>query len=348
MTNVRVLLVLATLATAALAQDRITLTNADVLTGTIKTMADDKVTIVSPVLGEVVVPMGTIRDITTESSVVLQTKTGDELRRRIVGIEAGTLRLEGDTTSLPLANLDKINPPEDPEPSWDGTFKLNGLWTNGNTDRRAVGASIDASIRHPARGDSLGDRISFDAAWDYSEDKDGDPTSPTFRDWRLSQRRAAAGLKYDYFLTQRWYALATTRVLGDTLADIELRFTAGAGFGYTWIEDDITTFVTEAGLSYVHESYRSGAPGQEYMAARLAYKLTHELSATTKLQHSVEAFPSTERLEDFYMQARTELVTSLTESMLASLAHVIDYDNTPAPGRERVDNRVVLSIGWSF
>jgi putative salt-induced outer membrane protein YdiY len=241
-----------------------------------------------------------------------------------------------------------IHPPADPDPSWDGSLKLNGVWTDGNTDHRAIGASIDASIRHPAHGEFFGDRISFDASWDYSEDKDGDPTSPRYRDWRLNQRRAGAGLKYDYFLTKRWYALATTRVLGDTKADLDLRFTAGAGFGYTWIEDEITTFVTELGLSYVNENYRSATPSEDYLAARIAYKLTHALSESTKIVHSVEAFPSTESLDDFYMQARTELVTSLTESMLASIGHVLDYDNTPAPDRERVDNRVVLSIGWSF
>ena len=43
---------------------------------------------------------------------------------------------------------------------------------------------------------------------------------------------------------------------------------------------------------------------------------------------------------------------SLTDSMIASLAHVIDYDNTPVNSAtritERVDNRVLLSVGWSF
>ena len=48
----------------------------------------------------------------------------------------------------------------------------------------------------------------------------------------------------------------------------------------------------------------------------------------------------------------SEIVTSLTESMVASIAHVLDYDNTPAtdPNRtiDRVDNRILLSVGWSF
>lgn len=333
---------IAALSTVAIAQDRITLANGDVLTGTIKNMADGKVTISSPLLGDVVVPMSNISDMVTAAQVKLQTAGGDLLNRRIVGMEAGNLRLEGDSTSLSLDNLGQINPPEKPAPTWAGSLTLNALWTEGNTDRRAVGAALDASRRAEV------DRISVDAAWDYSEDKDNDTTSATFGEWRLNQRRAGGGLKYDYFLSKKWYVLATTRVLGDTLADIQLRFTAGAGLGYTWVEDSTTTFLTELGLNYFTEEYRSATPSVDYLAARAAYKLVHAFTESTKLTHGVEAFPSTENIRDTYMQVKTEVSTSLTDSMIASVAHVLDYDNTPAPGRDRVDNRVLLSVGWTF
>jgi hypothetical protein len=34
--------------------------------------------------------------------------------------------------------------------------------------------------------------------------------------------------------------------------------------------------------------------------------------------------------------------------MFAQLAWVWDYDSTPSPGRDRSDNRYVLSVGWKF
>lgn len=336
------LALLATFAGSVLAQDRVTLANGDVLTGTIKTMADGKVIINSPLLGDITVPMSNVSDMVTQAQVNLQTKNGDLLKRRIVGIEGGNLRLEGDTSSLGLDSLGMINPPEKVEPKWTGSLKLNALWTDGNTDRRAVGAAFDASLR---RED---DRISVDAAWDYSEDKDNDSTSATFRQWKLNQRRAGGGIKYDLFLSKKWYVLVTSRVLGDTLADIQLRYTGGVGLGYTWVEDDTTTFLTEVGLSYFNENYRSATPSQDYLAARAAYKLTHAFSDKTKFVHGVEAFPSLEDASDVYLQAKTEITTSLTDSMIASVGHVLDYDNTPSPGRDRVDNRVLLSVGWSF
>jgi putative salt-induced outer membrane protein YdiY len=333
---------LALVTTAAMAQDRITLTNGDVLTGQIKTMADGKVTIHSPVLGDVVVPMSDVSDMVTKEVVRLKTASGDLLQRRIVGLEGGNLRLEGDTTALSLENLGQINPPEKEEPSWTGSLKLTGIYASGNTDRRAAGLLFDATRRSEI------DRITVDASWDYSEDKDGDPTSATFRDWRLNQRRVGGGLKYDYYLGERWYLIATARALGDTLADLQLRFTTGLGLGYTVVDDETTLFLVEAGLAYLSENYRSAAPSVDYVSARVAYRLEHELSADTKLVHRVEAFPSLESSDDIYLQAVTELTTSLTESMVASVSWILDYDNTPAPDRERADNRVLVGVGWSF
>jgi putative salt-induced outer membrane protein YdiY len=325
-------------AASLFAQDRVTLTNGDVLTGKVKTMAAGKLTIASPLLGDVSVSLAEVKDMSTSEAVDLQTVEGDLLvKRRILGLEGGRLRLEGASGELAIANLDKINPPSDPEPTWTGSLKVNGLWSSGNTERRSGGAAFDA------KRETKADRISMDAAWAYSEERD-----VTTNAWNLTQRRTGGGLQYDYFLGKRWYALGTARVLGDTFADLALRFTGGAGIGYTVIDTDDTKFLTEVGLSYVNENYRSGAASIDYLAARVAYKLTRILSEKTKLQHSVEAFPSLDDKDDIYLQSRTELITSLTGSMIASIGHVLDYDSTPAPGRSEADNRVELSVGWSF
>lgn len=349
MRSLRTAATLAALTSLAFAQDRITLANGDVLTGSIKTMADGKVTITSPLLGDVTVPMANISDLATQAQVELLTVNGETFKRRIAGMEGGRLKLDGDIPALAVDNLGKINPPAAEAPKWTGSLKFSGFFTDGNTDRRGVGSALDASRRSEI------DRISFDAAWDYSEDKkdpDNNDLTANIKEWQLTQRRAGGGLKYDYFLSKRWYALATARVLGDTLANIDLRFTGGAGLGYTVIENDTTTLLVEAGLSYFNESYRVVADGdedsQDYLAARAAYKLSHALTAKTKLLHGVEAFPSLEDSSDIYLQAKTEVVTSLTESMIGSVGWILDYDNTPSPGTERADNRILVSVGWSF
>ena len=332
------------LSTYAAAQDKVTLTNGDVITGKILAMAEGKVTIKSPVLDEVTVAIADVTDMVTGETVTLQTKEGQLWERRIVGIENASFRLAGgDTDALPVASLGMINPPEQEEPKWTGALKLTALYTSGNTRRESVGLLFDASRTTET------DRITVDAIWQYGTDEDVDPASATFGTKTLTQRRAGAGAKYDYFLGERWYALGTARALGDTLADLQLRFTTGAGAGYTIIDDGTTLLLSEAGLSYYSEDYRTpGLSTEETVSLRLAYRVEHQFNDETKLLHRVEAFPSLENGNDYYLQAVTELTTSLTDSMVASVAHTLDYDNTPATGRKKADNRVMLTVGWSF
>lgn len=341
--NMRSTLFAVAVATCAIgirSQDQVTLSNGDVVHGKVVTMAEGKVTIRSSLMGDVTVSITEVIDLKTGDKVTLKTNEGRTLRRRVVGIEDDNLRLDGDVEGggLLVANIDMINPPADDAPKWSGSLKTTALYTSGNTRRESVGVLFDASRS------TKKDRITVDAIWNYGTDEDVATDVKT-----LTQRRAGGGVKYDFFLNEGWYALGTARALGDTLADLQLRFTSGLGLGYTIIDDGVTTLLSEAGLSYYIEDYRtSGLASQETVSLRIAYRLEHQLSEETKLVHRVEAFPSIEDGEDFYFQAVTELTTSLTDSMVASVAHTIDYDNTPATGRKNADNRVLLTVGWTF
>jgi putative salt-induced outer membrane protein YdiY len=347
----RILLLVAAIAAfsvGAFAQDKITLSNGDVITGKITSMAGGKVTIKSPLLADIIVPIASVSDLVTGESVTLKTKSGDVWQRRIVGIEGGSLRLEGgETSSLSLDNLGMINPPAHVDPQWTGSLNFSGVNTTGNTDTRQAGLKFGASLRRAA------DRITVDAAWSYGENKDRSAANASSSGFVLNQRRVGGGLKYDYYLSDKSYALVTTRMLGDTIANLELRYTAGAGVGYTFIDDGKDLLLFEVGLSYAHEAYRiQAAPADpkstNYLAARISYRYEHPLSDTTKFMHRAEAFPSVESKEDIYFQVTTELQTTLTKSMVATVTHVFDFDNTPAPGFKRGDQRLVLSVGWSF
>lgn len=338
---------IAALSLSAFAQDKVTLANGSVLIGKIVSMADGNVTIKTPDVPDIVVSIAHVSDIVTDENVTLRTKTGDLLQRRIVGIEANQLRLEGgDTSSLSLDNLGMINPPEKVAPRWTGSLNFTGTNTTGNTDIRSAGLSFDAALRRDI------DRITVDTAWSYAENKDRTSPNASSSGYVLTQRRVGGGIKYDYYLSEKSYALVTARVLGDTIANLDLRFTGGAGFGYTLIDDGKSLFLLEVGLSYLKESYRNIVPGTpnstDYLAARVAYRLEKPLSESTKLVHRAEAFPSVEDSDDIYCQVTTELSTSLTDSMIATVSHVLDYDNTPAAGFKRADHRVILSVGWSF
>jgi putative salt-induced outer membrane protein YdiY len=318
---------------AAGGPDRVTLANGDVLHGTVKSMAGGKLLFAQPALADLTIPLDKITDLQTAQPVAVKLDDGSIVQRRITGIRDGQLQL-ADGPGVALARLAAINPPP---VEWTGSLTVGAAYLTGNTERRAIHSDFNAERR------SDDDRISARGNWNYAEDKD-----QVTKDWELSERKASGNLKYDYFVSQKAYLFATTGAETDTLANLKLRFTAGAGVGYQFVEEPDFKFGVEVGASYVMEDYRGTAQLNEFVAARVAYKLEKRLADWLKFEQLVELFPSLEETEDVFVKTDSRLVANLTESMIAQFKVTWDWDNTPAAGRDRDDLGAFLTVGWSF
>lgn len=330
------LLALALATGSSVAQDRVELRNGDRLTGAVKSMAGGKLVLTTTALGDVTIDMSQVKDLVTEKPVVLETKTGEVLKRRIEGLRDGALALPG-APAVPVASLARINPPPAPKPTWKGSVNVGAAFLTGNTDRRSVSADAEVSRRTDA------DRITAKAFWSYADEK-----STPGLGFQLTERRVGGSLKYDYFLGPRAYLLAQASAMGDTRADISLRFTTGAGAGYQWLDREDLKFSTEAGVTFFSESFRSANPTNEYVSARGAYGLEWQAHERVKFLQNLEIFPSLEKIDDLYLTLDSRVQVPIFEGMFTQLQWVLDYDNTPSPGLERVDHRFVLSVGWAF
>lgn len=222
-----------------------------------------------------------------------------------------------------------------PEPKWTGSVTAGAIVTTGNSETRNANATADAEYRREK------DRITLGFLTTYAEEKN---TSP---DWTLTDRRTSAKAKYDYFLSEKTYAFAQTSADKDRQASLDLRWTAGVGAGRQFLEDEKWKLSAEAGLTYFNESFNTGVD-DDYMAARAAYNVEWHASEKWVLGQTTDIFPSLEDSEDVYVKADTRAKVTLTESMFGQLQWIVDYDNTPAAGKDRVDHRVLVSVGWKF
>lgn len=250
----------------------------------------------------------------------------------------------------PAPAQDEVAPEE--LPAWKGSVTVGGKYTGGNTETQSITSQLDAERRDER------DRWTFKAWWNYGEQKVSSSDPATDGDLEISVRNAGGSVKYDYFATERLYYLGIAGIETDTLAGLDLRWYAGPGLGYQFIEDEKTTLLGEAALTYFAEKFDSGDE-EETVALRLAYKLGRQLTATSRFDQDLTLFPSVEDIEDFYGKLDTRLRADLTKSMFAQLQNILDYDNTPAtfgfPEKrvlgahaERLDNQILLTIGWSF
>ncbi|MFT5049067.1 MAG: putative salt-induced outer membrane protein YdiY [Chlamydiales bacterium] len=214
--------------------------------------------------------------------------------------------------------------------AWAGSVAIGGSITDGNTNITRGSVTADG-VRQREK-----DRVTLGLSWNYAEEEE-----------LLTQRRTFARGQYDYFLSEKSYLLGDLSVQSDAEADLDLRTSVGTGYGRQLMDDDTWKLGVEAGVAYVDEDL-GGVPGNDFLAARLAYDVTWQATKAVACAQHMKLYPSLEDAEDVFGQLDTRVKVSLTESMFAQAQWVFDWNNTPATGRDRADNLFLVSIGWSF
>jgi putative salt-induced outer membrane protein YdiY len=336
-----ILLLLSGTVTAQSGPGTIVLKNGDRLTGKVTAIAGGKATIDSAAAGKLQIAVAEIESIEGEAPIQFATGAGERIEGRVLGLEDGSVRIEtaSGTRSIPAAELVSFRPPIE----WTGNVALGGSLSAGNTERRAANAQTQVVRR------TDDNRLTGRATWDYGEQQTRD-AADDLGDWELAQRRTFGSLKFDHFLEGSLYAWSQGTAENDRLSNLKLRTTAGAGAGYMVIDETDLMLQGETGITYVDEDrgYIAGGASTYSTAARIALSLRWDVTGDTQILQDAEFYPNVETLYDTYFRVDTRMRTSLTDQMFAQIQYIVDYDNTPSPGYDRADHRLIVSLGWGF
>jgi len=326
---------LSLLVTSSLFADVVMFKSGDKLTGKVVKMADAKITFDSTVAGELTLNMADIRTFSTDEAITVEKADGSRVESQATAAaEAGTVALKADNTAMAVADIAKINPAR---PKWSGAVVAGATLARGNTKSDSFSLNANAQIRRE------NDRTSLGAGYrnDKQTDQNTGVESTTTDNWFLRG-------KYDYFLSEKLYLYANALYEKDSVANLDMRFAPGAGFGYQWIETTDLNFFTEGGPSWVYERYTDPDTSDSYMAIRLAYHLDKVLYKNVKAFHNVEYLPSTERADTFLVNADAGLQTKLIGSWIMEAKAELQHNSQPADGRDKSDYRYILGLGWTF
>ncbi|HET6204902.1 MAG TPA: DUF481 domain-containing protein [Planctomycetota bacterium] len=335
--------------------DEVLLANGDRLTGKILALGDGKLTFESAMFGKVTIPLASVKTFATEGPVEIHFRDATVVRQPIATAEAGRISVGPGGVVQPqtfsLADIAAINPPKR-EGRWTGSATAGFTVTRGNSETQGGNVVVDAVRR--SEQDRLSFRGEYAAARQVVEEPNPTPPPATVENHTTTQRLITGTLKYDAFFSERSYFLASVKADKDAIADLDLRFVASAGYGYQWAETDATKFSTELGLGWLHEDFREPdpptppTPSTDQIAARAGYRLEKVLSPSVKLLHPTEAVHGFDDAHDFLVQTEGALRASLTKAMFSEVRVVLNWDSTPANGKERSDVRYVLGFGLAF
>jgi putative salt-induced outer membrane protein YdiY len=327
---------LGTLGAPGALADEIVLANGDRLTGKVVRKETDTLVLNTAYAGDLNIRWADIRRITTDTPQTVYFADGNKLIGTLRSEEDGTVIVaSGDTLTsspIPMEKLRFINPSA--EVSGEGvkmTGHINaGLSsTSGNTESKKYYLDTEAVARTRDNRYTLGARAA------YTEDHEVETES----NW-------IGYMKFDHFVSKKWYAYANGDFENDKFKDIRLRSTLGLGSGYQFFESETTNLSLEGGLTYVNTDFLIGAD-DDYPAARWALKFDHTLFKT-KLQffHMHEAYVGIEDVEKAFVRSQTGLRLPLYKNLNTTVQYNVDWDNNPTEGRVRTDKALLLTLGY--
>jgi len=320
---------------AALA-DEVILKNGDKLSGKLVAMENGKLIFNTAYAGDITIDWSNIKTLKTDAPAAFLLSNGTLIRGAVSPAEGDKVVLNTASSlgnpPLSLSEVVAINPKYLPK-----EVKLTG-WANvavaarsGNTNTTNYNLSGEVQARTNKSRYTLG------AEFNREEDEG-----------KRTVNNGLAYAKYDHFLTKKLYFYANTLFEKDKMADLNLRSSLGVGLGYQVWESHKTNLSLEAGISYVNEDYDVG-DDNNYAAFRWAVNYDRYIwNDILQFFHFHEGMIGLEDTRDITIRSRTGLRMPLKNGFTATAQYNWDWDNTPAPGNDSVDEALIFGLGYQF
>ncbi len=316
--------------------DTVMLTNGDRITGKVIALENNKLLVDTAFAGKISILWHTVATLETEEPVRLALESETLMVSRIKADEDGKIKISPPEAKHPLAvSLSQVvlinPPPQEPSVKLSGRMNAGMNISDGNTQTEAL--SLDGELVARSRTN----RFTIGATYNRKEDE-GVKTADN----------SSGYLKYDHFLSEKWYVLANVTGTRDDFKDLNLRTDMGIGVGYQVWETKQRNLSLEAGLSYVNEDFVE-AEDENFSAGRWAIDFNHLLwNSEVQFFHGHEGLVSIEDTNDLIIRSRTGLRMPIYKGLTSTIQVKWEWDNSPAEGQENSDTDYMFFIGYSF
>lgn len=338
--------------------DRLVLRNGDVLTGTVLHKSGDSLSFSTPYAGVISVSWAAVRTLTTDRpvNVYLDDATDYDARFGAAGEGRATVTLapaapadidpdephapptvQEDTPpkgEVDLAKVLYINPT--PEESGEGyriTGRANFSYSNanGNTDNEQLHGDAEMVLRAKMYRYILG----------------GEGTRAS-DNGNVSASNGRVYSHYDWFFQPKRFFYGAASIERDRFKDIELRTVFGGGYGYQWIETDVTKLALRGGLDYVSINHRD-LDDERFAALGWRIDFSHRLLfLPMEVFHNQDGYHGINGKGATVLRTRTGVRVPLSYGFNATAQINVDWESDPAPDREELDRTVLLGLGYEF
>ena len=342
--------------------DMITLEDDSVINGKITETSDGKFHINNAITGKVSVETGKVKSITTDADVYVAFEGGNTVFGRLVD-ERGTIKIRTSSGTLDAKNekvlaiwhLGQRSPllPLVESRNWKYEAAIDISGKTGNSEKVSTAANLKATL------ESVQDKLQL-----YLR---GDRTKV---EGERSADEIIAGIDYEsrFNAPHSWYA--RTELETDRIEDIDIRATAGVGYGYYFVNEEWHELRGRFGIQLRHEAFDrnaiediengpNGVPGggddvrvdDSETSFGLDFGLHHRwhINEWGKLVTDIVYTPSLENADDFRVFQETYLEMPLAKSKVwfFRIGAANEYNGQVVGDTDRLDtsyySRLVLN-----
>lgn len=309
--------------------------NGDRLTGKVVHKLGPELVFETTNAGTVNIQWSEISTLSTEKPVVVMLQDSKTISEAILEPAAEGSTDLANSGSVNLDEIAYLNP--NPEQSgigidYKGRATLAASDTRGNTTARRLYAEAQLTARARDYRYSLGGKTN----------QQHDSGARTASNW-------ATDGNYDWFVEgKKQFNYVRGSLEHDRFKDIDLRSTAGTGYGVQLVEDNSSNISIRGGLDYVViDHYTAG--NESYPALGWGVKASHRpLKYNIELFHEQDGFQQISEGSNMILRTRTGLRAPIAAGINASIQINLDWEKDPAPGLKSTDTAMLIGLGYDW
>jgi putative salt-induced outer membrane protein YdiY len=332
----------------AYALDQVETLDGSVLTGTIKSISDSEITLVTSYAGELVLKRAQVKGFNTESPLFVRLKSGTTLAGQVSHNGNGELVIKGAdaTMTTSTAAVAESWSPADNDPQvvraekqrdalkrkWSYKAGVDVAGKSGNSKEFTSRVNVAATLK------SKEDTLKFYGSLDKAS-QDGEDTS----------NEIILGSEYTSYFSEPYGWYVRGQVEKDDFEDLDLRTTVGSGLSYRAFNEDDHSLELRSGLGYRFESFTDGT---NESSPTLDFGLEHYWRFVTwaDMTNSLTYEPAIDDFADYLLthDSGVNIPLGLSDYWNIRFGLRNDYKSIPADGKKNLDTSYYsrLQLKW--
>lgn len=314
--------------------DTLLLHNGDRLTGTLISIADEKVAFETVYAGVLKVEQRVVSQIETSRNYIFRGAAFEQRGQLLVIDGQQSVGQPDDYSPLDITSIesaDRVQRVVAMLPlDWVSRVDLSAVFSSGNSSTESFNTLAESRLKR-TNAEHLATLL-------RNTEKAEGVTSKDQVDLSYGFKR---------FFSPRWYGSANGNYFRDELKDIDQRLSLGAGLGFQLANSRLGVLSTEVGVSAVQE--RLDGIDRTNPAGRWAIDFQrYFFDRRMELFHRQTVLAIASENRGQVLTSSTGLRFALSERIDTALRTDINYETDPPPGSKKTDTTYTLGIGLKF